>query len=200
MQTKVFLAGARREDFEIGARVSLRFPPPSPLSALVVEPDDTDAVFYASALTSAGFIVTLTDNFADARHLIDVEQPLVLVTQLRLGAHNGLHLALRDHTRGTRMRVVVISAAADPVLEREAERAGATFVVRPIAASDLIAAVYRTALRAPSADGTLEPVRPPFERRHTERRSGPAVFGTDERRVSERRRDLARLLGNASLS
>jgi DNA-binding response OmpR family regulator len=174
--------------------------PSSPFSALVVETNGPDAVLAVSALTSAGFAVTLADSFEIARQLLVTRPPLVLITEIRLGAYNGLHLAIRGAGMVPPLTVVVTSATADVVLEREAERIGATFVVKPVTASELTAAVFRTALRRPNADGVIEPVRPPFERRRQDRRTLTAGWMALERRRLERRKDVRGLLLRASIS
>jgi DNA-binding response OmpR family regulator len=168
----------------------------SPLTALVVDPTD-DAVGTVSALSYAGFTVTLTDNFEMAKRLLARLSPLVLVTEVRLGAYNGIHLALRCSMAPTRTTVIVTSRFPDAIQQRDAEGVGATFVQKPFTAPDLRAAIFRTALRRPKADGTFEPVQAPFERRHGERRTA-VVGGLPDRRQSERRRDIAGLLIRAA--
>ena len=172
---------------------------PSPFSALVVEPNELDMLAMVSALAGTGFSVSATDNYADAKTLLTTHPPLVLVTEVRLGAYNGLQLALRARLAVPRVSVVVVSGFADPVLQRDAERAGATFALKPLTQFELLAAVYRTATRRPNADGELEPIRPPFERRLTERRQMLAEVDVDRRQV-HRRRDIASLLVRASAS
>ena len=144
-----------------------------------------------SALTSAGFMVTGIDNFKDAVNLLVEARPSVLVTEIRLGAYNGLQLAYRGKSMKPPMTIVLTSAYRDTVLERDVERIGATFVLKPVTARDFLAAVYRTALRQPTQKGTFEPIQPPFERRQTERRHVPAErFANDERRSTDRRLSL----------
>jgi DNA-binding response OmpR family regulator len=169
------------------------------LSALVADPTD-DAVGIVTALTYAGFTVTLTDNFEAARRLLEDLRPLVLVTEIRLGAYNGIHLALRCRMSPSRVTVVVTSGFADPVLEREVEALDATFIAKPFIPVDLVAAVYRTALRQPSIDGRFEPVRAPFERRLADRRTTTTLIADRDRRHSDRRGDIAGLMIRASLS
>lgn len=171
-----------------------------PLSALVVEPDEASRVFIASTLTAARFNVTAANNFNDAKALLVAHPPMVLVTEIRLDAHNGLHLALRGRSIRPHMMVVLTSAFIDPVLQQEAERFGATFIPKPVAESELVAAVWRTALRQANPDGTFELIRAPFERRlgerrHGERRRNPAA-SRKERRNRDRRRRLAGLLNS----
>jgi DNA-binding response OmpR family regulator len=171
------------------------FPPA--ISALVVEPNELDLITVVSALTGAGFRVSATDNYLDARNLLASEPPLVLVTEVRLGAYNGLQLALRARTSGPRVTVIVMSAYADSVLQRDAERAGATFALKPVDPPELLAAVCRTALRAQPATGLPEPIRPPFERRRAERRQQAGTASVERRQVN-RRRDIAGLLIRAA--
>ena len=160
----------------------------SPATALVVEPNDSDMVFITSALTAAGFTVTGTNNFKDARALLVEAPPGSLITEIRLGAYNGLQLAFLGKWTKPHMTIVLTSAYPDPVLQRDAERMGATFVLKPARAQELVAAVYRTALRRPNPDGTFEPIRPPFERRQANRRQPPlSGFVEVERRRDERR-------------
>ena len=170
---------------------------PSPFSALVVEPNELDMLSIVSALSGTGFTVSATDNYPDAKTLLATHPPLVLVTEIRLGAYNGLQLALRARSAVPRVTVVVVSGFADPVLQRDAERAGATFALKPLTESELLAAIYRTAMRRPNTDGLFEPIAPPFERRLIERRRSLADVDVDRRHV-HRRRDIASLLLRAA--
>jgi DNA-binding response OmpR family regulator len=158
---------------------------------LVVEPSGPDLAFIKASLTSAGFIVTATDNFKDARALLVNAPPSLLVTEIRLGAYNGLQLAYRGKSVSPPMAIVLTSAYPDPVLRRDVERMGATFVLKPVTGRDFVAAVIRTALRKPGSGGTLEPVQPPFERRQEDRRQSSAADLLDvERRANDRRGTL----------
>ena len=169
----------------------------SAFSALVVEPNERDLIATVSALSGAGFRVSATDNYLDAKGVLMTQPPLVLVTEVRLGAYNGLQLALRARTSTPQVAVIVTSGYADTVLQRDAERAGATFAQKPLDAAELLAAVYRTVLRPRPDSGVPEPIRAPFERRHVERRQGAAAAAVD-RRLVNRRRDIAGLLVRAA--
>jgi DNA-binding response OmpR family regulator len=128
---------------------------PLPLStALVVEPSGPDLAFIRASLTSAGFVVTATDNFKDAAALLVKAPPSLLVTEIRLGAYNGLQLAYRGRSASPPMALVLTSSYPDPVLGRDVERMGATFVLKPFTGRDFVAAVIRTALRKPDRRAT----------------------------------------------
>ena len=166
--------------------------PFEPMTALVVEPGLTAMWFVVSSLTDAGFHVTVAENFPEARGLIDKHPPTVLVTDLRLGEYNGLHLVIRRNAASQATAAVVVSEVEDMVLQGEAERLGATFVILPTSSQELMAAVYRTVFRG-THDGV--PIRPAFERRMIDRRASIPVLTAPstglpipERRVLERRR------------
>ena len=117
--------------------------------------------------------------------------PSLLVTEVRLGAYNGLQLAYLSKSARPQMPIVLTSAYIDVVLQRDMERMGVTFVPKPITAREFVVAVYRTALRQPNSAGVLEPVQLPFERRQGARRQPfPGGPLESDRRRSERRRSL----------
>lgn len=161
-------------------------------SALVVDPDHVDRVFVHSSLAAAGFSVTTTNTYEEGNVALVANPPSVLVTAIRLGAFNGIHLALRGRAERARMALLVTSSIHDAVLQRDAEQIGATFILTPVTTEALMAAIYRTMFRTSDADGMMEPVRAPFERRTIDRRAD-AVAVVTERRHAERRRDVTSL-------
>ena len=162
-------------------------------SALVVDPSHPDASFFATALTSAGFRVTVVESFQEARRRLASHAPTLLITETRLEAYNGLHLVVWLESLPARTVTIVTSHIADHFLQMEAERLGATFVVKPITRADFLAAVYRTLTRRPGES----PIRPPFERRMRERRASDSAYVPD-RRLADRRRDAAVLIEQSS--
>jgi CheY-like chemotaxis protein len=165
----------------------------SPFTALLVEPDDVWRVLTKTALTAGGLYVTAVGTYDEAVPLL-ATAPLLLMTEIRLGAYNGLHLAMRGRTIRPDIKLVVTGEFRDAVLQREADFIGATLVSKPVTANELLAAVYRTAVRRPDPDGLVDPVRPPFERRARDRRERPEAPLPHERRRSDRRGDIETLL------
>ena len=162
-----------------------------PATALVVEPTVAEKLFLVSSLSELGFQVTVSDDFRDARaHLMSA--PILLVTELRLGEYNGLHLVFRAKSIRADMAAIIRTQIADPLLQLEAERMGATFVLKTASPREFRAVVARTLMR--KAD-SFEPIRPPFERRHQERRAALAMpEHMPERRSSERRVDISTII------
>ena len=90
---------------------------------LVVAQSQAIADAVVSSLGSAHNVVVVS-TFARARFHLDL-CPVLLVTELRLGEYNGLHLALRGRSNGVPSIVI---GAPDPVLENEAAKLGATYL------------------------------------------------------------------------
>src|SRR4051812_9071531 len=67
---------------------------PPVLSAVIVEPELSDSLMAVSALTAAGFHVTVADGFAEARALLSGYQQSLLIAGMQLWDFNGLHLVL----------------------------------------------------------------------------------------------------------
>jgi len=157
-------------------------------TALVVEPTLAETLFLLSSLSDLGFRVTVCDNFQEAKARL-LTAPTLLVTELRLGEYNGLHLVFRAKSIRPETAAIIRTQIADPLLELEAERMEATFVLKTATPEEFRAAVSRTVFRRTDA---LEPIRPPFERRHHERRVGQQASADHrERRVRERRREAS---------
>ena len=167
----------------------------APVSALVVEPDKADRRFLVSALTSAGVKIIEADNFRSAQACLETQAPTLLVTEIRLGIYNGLHLALLGRIISPQMSLVVTSRSRDPVLQRYGHDFGAVFVQKPMTQGELYTALVLAALREPT--GAAAPIRPSFEPRRNEHREVDADAMTADvrdRRCKRRHRDIASFL------
>jgi DNA-binding NtrC family response regulator len=153
--------------------------PPSGLSALVVEPEIAPRLLLFSMLTSAGLNVTATDSFNCAQALLVAAPPALLVTEIRLGVHSGLHLTILARLRRPDMTVIVTSRFHDRFLRRGAEALGASFVRKPLTTGKLLAVLSQPTLECP----------------HSQRRQMTgASHDKQERRYRKRRRDIATFL------
>ncbi len=112
--------------------------------ALVVDSLLDNALVTANLLADSDFHVTVADNFARAKERLAECPPALLVTEVRLREYNGLQLVLRGKTRRSSLGAIVLASEVDPVLQADAEAMGATFVVRPIDATQFTAAALRT--------------------------------------------------------
>jgi DNA-binding response OmpR family regulator len=82
--------------------------------------------------------VTACRTFEEARQRLLSEDFDVLITDVRLGAFNGIQLAVVARDRNPAMKIVVFSGYDDPVLRAEAANLGATYLVKPISAEQLL--------------------------------------------------------------
>ena len=90
------------------------------------------------ALTRAGRVVVACRTFDDARERLLKENFDVLVTDVRLGAFNGIQLAVIARNKAPGMRIIVFSGFDDPVLKDEAAAVGASYMLKPVTAEELL--------------------------------------------------------------
>lgn len=98
---------------------------------LVVLSDDESRTAVEHALSSTDHHVTYLSRFQEAKERIEIAPPDLIITAVKLGAYNGLHLVLRARADRADMPAIVLHTEHDPVLAREATSAGAIFVVTP---------------------------------------------------------------------
>jgi len=153
------------------------------LRALIVGHRLRDAFAIATLLEKCGLEPTVAESFVRAKSRMTRRPPALLITELRLGEFNGLHLVLHGKALRPTMTALVLSDTPDAVLQAEAECMGATFAVQPLSKRDLLAILFRSL----GASEKSDPIRPPFERRQAERRGTTALVHTDYR-LAERRR------------
>jgi DNA-binding response OmpR family regulator len=89
--------------------------------------------------------VSAVGDFEDAKRRLAVQVPDLLITALRLGPYNGLHLVVRGRTDNPGMAAIVVANVDDPVLRRDAEELGATFVGGPLTVEHVQSALRITA-------------------------------------------------------
>jgi DNA-binding response OmpR family regulator len=85
-----------------------------------------------SSLTGQGYEVIPASTFELATKLLKALTPDLLVADVRLGPFNGLHLVVRTQFLCPTVRAIILHTTADSVLESQAERLGAAFVVNPL--------------------------------------------------------------------
>ena len=95
---------------------------------LIVDDHRGTRLGLAEMLGDAGYAVVTTGTFQEARDLLRDEPPDLLIADVRLGSFNGLQLVISGQHR---IPAIVITGYADPVLEAEARRGGAEYLVKP---------------------------------------------------------------------
>src|ERR687898_761451 len=110
---------------------------------------DDDAAYLSACATIQSMdghhVVTCPDFNEGRRQLADGHFD-ALITDVRLGPYNGLHLIT---LAAPSMVKIALSAFLDPVIRRDAEQAGARFLVKPTNCASISALLSETD-RAPT--------------------------------------------------
>jgi DNA-binding NtrC family response regulator len=83
-------------------------------------------------------------TFEEARRCLHEQTFDVLLTDVRLGAFNGLQLAVLARDVNPSTQIIVFSGFDDAVLRSEAEHLGATYLVKPVTANALTALIGKS--------------------------------------------------------
>lgn len=134
---------------------------------LLVSPTPSLARTLSAAIRRMGHHVLVTKTFEGAKRYLTA-MPHLLVTELKLGAYNGLHLALR--AGATAIPTVVI---ADDSFEHEVEQVGAVRLSAESVAGDGFRAQV---IRLLQGIGAGHPVFPWYDDRDIDERSRPGVL------------------------
>jgi CheY-like chemotaxis protein len=110
-------------------------------TVLIVEPDSEQALALRDGLIGAGHVVQVAQTFQAAVQALAAGGVGVLVTAVRLGAFNGLHLIIRNKALSPHIRCIVIGLPADQ--SGDISSLGIPFLVKPVAGGTIAAAVSR---------------------------------------------------------
>jgi len=116
------------------------------LRLLIVDDDVSLLDAMQRALRDSLRTVVACDSFEKARQMLK-DQPFdALITDVRLGAFNGLQLAVMARDMYPEMRLIVFSGFDDPVLRADAEQIGAAYLVKPVGSAELLKLLEKPAL------------------------------------------------------
>ena len=105
---------------------------------LIVDDDESLLSVVSLAFQKTGREVVSCSTFEEARQRLREGHFDVLLTDVRLGAFNGIQLAVIGRDIHPGMQIIVFSGFDDPVLRQEAEHLGATYVVKPVSTASLL--------------------------------------------------------------
>jgi CheY-like chemotaxis protein len=129
-----------------------------PPKILVVEDDLATRVGLQELLASAGYVAVVAADFREGRRLLEHERPDLLIVDLRLQGFNGLQLL---HINPRPIPTIVVTGFPDDVLQGDARRLGAEYLVKPYEPAKLLALVSRLLDCEPKApDRRRVPRRP----------------------------------------
>jgi DNA-binding NtrC family response regulator len=106
---------------------------------LIVDDDRAVLTLLEQWLIGAGYTVVACDRFETAKKQLADAPPDVLLTDVRLGAFNGLHLVILAKAQAPRTVAIAMSAFDDPVLRRDAGLCGAGYLAKPFSHTQVMA-------------------------------------------------------------
>jgi ActR/RegA family two-component response regulator len=95
---------------------------------LIVDEEPHAVSALAAAFAGSGYAAIAAHSFAEAVRILTTTSPMAVITNVRLGAFNGLHLLVRARNQHPQMKVVV-RGPANPFVESEARALGAAAYV-----------------------------------------------------------------------
>jgi DNA-binding NtrC family response regulator len=98
-----------------------------PRLALIVDPDSHFLPLLGRVAEQAGWTLVERTTFVSARQELETRHPGAVVTNIRLGMFNGIHLAYLAKLTVPSARTIVYAEVDDPVLAVEAQRANAFY-------------------------------------------------------------------------
>jgi len=123
-------------------------------TVLVVDVDREALSALSAALAEGGYLVTPASSFSEARRTLAVLKPDALVTAIRLGGYNGLHLVIRGRSTFPEIVAIVTHPGPDLVLQADAAEHQAVWMMNPVDSElmrDLLARLLRAQRARPSA-------------------------------------------------
>lgn len=127
---------------------------------LVVDDDEAVLSGLLELLRRAGYRAVGARTLPAAKRALVDEAPDLLITDVRLGPHNGLQLVA---TNPRPIPTIVITGYPDPTLEAEAHRLGAEFLIKPWVPADFLRLIAEKL-------SAITPARPVLARRWPRRR------------------------------
>jgi len=120
---------------------------------LVVDDDRQVLKFVTEILRESGYDTVTCERFEDAKAYLVSTRPDLLLTDIRLGAFNGLQLAIYAQSRHPGIPIIVLTGYEDPTLRKEAAASGATFLVKPVRHAELLARIEASLGKAEAGGG-----------------------------------------------
>jgi DNA-binding response OmpR family regulator len=105
---------------------------------LIVDDDEATRVGLAALLADAGYDTITASNVPTAMRALATENPDLLIVDIRLEGYNGLQVILMAPKP---IPAIVVTGYVDPMLEGDARRLGADYLVKPVSPPRLRAMV-----------------------------------------------------------
>jgi ActR/RegA family two-component response regulator len=108
-------------------------------SILVVDDDAALRRWFQRVLSEAGYRVVLASTYEAGQLALRTEPPDLLIADVRLGPHNGLQLVASGPPG---IATIIVTGFADVVLEADAVRMGAHYLIKPMSVDEVLTLVH----------------------------------------------------------
>lgn len=126
---------------------------PKTKKILVVDDDDATRQGVVSLLSEIGYTAIGAGTLKAATEVVERESPDLIITDVRLQGYNGLQLlAMAPRV----IPAIVVTGFPDRMLEADAQKMGAEYLVKPVSPATLLSVVRRKLERE---RGVFSPVR-----------------------------------------
>ena len=105
---------------------------------LIVDDNRATREQLAQQLTGEGYETLTASDVPTTMRILAANTPDLLITDIRLDGYSGLHIIAMAPTP---VPAIVLTSFADPVIEADARRFGAEYLVRPVAPAKLLAII-----------------------------------------------------------
>ena len=112
-----------------------------PKRVLIVDDEPDVLETLAGMVSSGGYEVVTRSDFETAKRYLTETPPDILITDVRLGAYNGLQLAVLMRGACAQCPIVVLSAFDDPTLRAEAAHVSAIYLAKPVSKKELLVCI-----------------------------------------------------------
>ena len=117
-----------------------------PVRILVVDDDPQTLRYVRNTLTAAGYAALVTGDYTKLAHIIETEQPDLVLLDLVLPGTDGIELIQRVPALADRPVIFISGYGHDKTIARAFEAGAEDYIVKPFSPTELIARV-RAALR-----------------------------------------------------
>jgi len=115
------------------------------MRVVIVDDDERLLSAMQECFIGAGDEVVTFAQFEPAKSYLATAEIDALVTDVRLGAYNGLQLVMLAKWGHPEMKAMVLSGFEDPVLRHDAANIGASFCLKPVDREQLLHGIHGAA-------------------------------------------------------
>jgi DNA-binding response OmpR family regulator len=111
-----------------------------PARILIVDDDESYLAGVKEWLEAAGYETIVAKTYEDGKRALAESSPHLVIVDIRLGAFNGLQLI---SSTSVKTPAIVVTGFEDPVLRSDAAAFGASYLVKPVVPSELLAMIQQ---------------------------------------------------------